>query len=52
MDTVDEENIPRIQDEDYDDYNTPDTSKRDEALFTVPDTSGAISTLQLRQEIN
>ena len=40
--------IPLIQDEDYDDYNTPNTGSTDETSFTVPDTSEATSTLQLR----
>ena len=49
---VDEENILLVhQQEDYGDYNTPNTSRIDEASFTVPDTSGAISTLQLKQEV-
>ena len=50
---VDEENIPLVyQDEDYyGDYNTPDTSRIDKASFTVPNASGATSTLQLRQEL-
>ena len=49
---VDEEDIPLIsQDEDYDDYRTPDTSRIGEASFTVPNTSGATSILQLRQKV-
>ena len=50
---VDEENIPLVyQDEDYyGEYNTPDTSRIDKASFTVPNASGATSTLQLRQEV-
>ena len=43
--TFDEEDIPLInQDEFYDDYTTPDTSKIDEISFTVPDTTEATST--------
>ena len=48
---VDGETIPLVQDEDYDDYNTPDTSRVDETSFTEPDTTEAISTLQLRQKL-
>ena len=49
---VDEEDIPLInQHEDYDDYRTPDKSRMGEAWFTVPNTSGATSTLQLRQKV-
>ena len=42
---VDEETIPMVQDEDYDDYNTPKTSRVDEASFTEPDTTEVTSTL-------
>ena len=49
---VDEETIPMVhQDEDYDEYNTPNTSKTDETSFTEPDTAEATSTLQLRQKV-
>ena len=48
---VDEETIPLVQDEDYDDYNTPDTSRVDEKSFTEPDTTKATSTLKLRQKV-
>ena len=48
---VDDEAIPLVQDEDYDDYNRSDTSRVDETLFTEPDTTEATSTLQLRQKI-
>ena len=48
---VDEETIPLVQDEDYDDYNTPDTSRVDEKSFIEPDTTEATSTLQLRQKV-
>ena len=49
---VDEEDIPMVHhvEEDYDDYNTPNTSRVDETSFTVPDTTEATSTLQLRQK--
>ena len=45
---VNEEDIQMInQDEDYyDDYRTPDTSREDETLFMVRDTAGATSTLR------
>ena len=48
---VDEETIPLVQDEDYDDYNTPDTSRIDETSFTEPDTAEATSILQVRQKV-
>ena len=48
---VDEETVPLVQDEDYDDYNTPDMSMVNETPFTDPDTTEATSTLQLRQKI-
>ena len=50
---VDEEDIPMVhQDEqEYDDYNTPNTSRIDETSFTVPDTTEATSTLRLRQKV-
>ena len=38
---VDEENISLVQDEDYDDYRTPDTSRIDaEVSFTISDPQG------------
>ena len=47
---VDEEDIPVVhQDEDYDDYNTPNTNRVDEKSSTEPDTSEATSILRLRQ---
>ena len=46
-----EENIPLVQDEYRDNYRTPDTSRIDEVLFTVPDNTEATSTLQLRQNV-
>ena len=48
---VDKENILLVQDEDYDDYRAPDTSRVDETSFTVPDTTEATSTLRLRQKV-
>ena len=50
---VDEETIPMInQDEDYyDDYRTPDTSRVDETSFTEPATTEPTSTLRLRQKV-
>ena len=45
---VDEEDIPMVyEDDDYDDYMTPDTSRMDETSFTVLDAREAISTLWL-----
>ena len=48
---VDKENILLVQDEDYDDCRTPDTSRVDETSFTIPDTIEATSTLRLRQKV-
>ena len=48
---VDKQTIPLIPDEDYDDYNTPNTSMVDETSFTEPVTIEAASTLQLRQKV-
>ena len=49
---VDEETILMVhQDEDYDDYNIPITSRIDETSFAVPDTIEATSTLRLRQKL-
>ena len=49
---VDEETIPLVQDEDYDDdYITPNISKVDETSLTEPDTTEATSTLRLRQKV-
>ena len=48
----DEEDIPMVhQDDNYDDYNTPDTSRIDETSFTVPDATEATSTLRLKQKV-
>ena len=38
---VDEETIPLVQDEDYDDYKTPDTSRVGETSFAEPDATEA-----------
>ena len=35
---VDEETIPMVQDEDYDNYGTPNESRVDETSFTEPGT--------------
>ena len=43
---VDEETIPLVQDEDYDNYKTPNTSRLCETSFTEPDATEATSTLQ------
>ena len=48
---VDEETIPLIQNENYNDYNTPYTSRLGETSFTDPDVTEATSTLQLRQKV-
>ena len=50
---VDEEDIPMLHqdEEDYDDYRTPDTSRIDETSFMVSDTTEPTSTLRLRQKI-
>ena len=48
---IDEEDIPLVQDEDYDDCKTPDTSRIDETSFTEPDATKATSILQLRQKV-
>ena len=50
---VDEENIPMIHqdEEDYDDYKTPDASRIDETSFTVLDATEPASTLRLRQKV-
>ena len=41
-----------VQDKDYDNYVTPDTSRiDDETSFIEPDTTEATSTLRLRQKV-
>ena len=48
---IDEEDIPMVhQDDDYDEYNTPDTSRIDETSFIELDAIKATSTLPLRQK--
>ena len=49
----DEENIPLVQDEGYDDYTTPDTSRIDpDTSFTIPpDTTEVTLILRLRQKL-
>ena len=47
-----EEDIPLInQDENYDDYKTPDIIRVYDTSFTLPDTTEVTSTLQLRWEV-
>ena len=48
---IDGEDIPLVQDEDYDEYNAPNTSRIDEISFIEPDTKEAASTLRLRQKV-
>ena len=48
---IDEETIPLVQDEDYDDYNTLNTSRVDETSFTEPDATEATSIIKLRQNV-
>ena len=48
---VNEEGILLVQDEDYDDYNTPNTSRVEETSFTEPDATETTSTLELRQKV-
>ena len=46
----DEETIPLV-DEDYDDYNTRNTSRVDETSFTEPAATEATSILRLNQKV-
>ena len=46
-----EENIPLVQQDDDNDYRTPDTSRVDETSFIEPDATEATSTLGLRQRL-
>ena len=48
---VNEETIPLVQDEDYDNYGAPNTSRVGETSFIEPDTTEAISTLRLNQKV-
>ena len=46
---VEEKTIGMVhQDENYDDYNTPNTSMVDETSFIEPDTTEATSSLRLK----
>ena len=48
----DEEAILMVhQDHDYDDYNTPNTSRVDETSFIEPDATESTSALWLRQKV-
>ena len=48
---IDDEAIPLVEDEDYDDYITPNTNRVDETSLTEPDTTEATWTLRLRQKV-
>ena len=48
---VNEEEIPSVQDKDYVNYTTPNTSWVDEVSFMEPNTTEATSTLRLNQEV-
>ena len=49
---INEEDIPLVnQDDDCDDYNTPNTGRMDETSFMEPDTTEPTSTLRLRQKL-
>ena len=49
---IDEEDIPMVhQDNDYNDYNTPNTSRIDETSFRVSNATEATLTLRLRQKV-
>ena len=48
---VDEEKMPLIQDENYDNYGTTNTGRVDETSFTGSDTAEATSTLRLKQKV-
>ena len=46
---IDEEDIQKVhEEEDYDDYNTPDTSRVDKTSFVEHDATEPTSTLRLR----
>ena len=49
---VNEEDTPVVHqdEEDYDDYNTPNTSRIDETSFTVPDTTEVTLNLTLKKK--
>ena len=48
---VNEEEIPLVQDEDYGNYRTPNTSRVDETSFIETRTTEATSTLPLKQKV-
>ena len=48
---IDEETIPLAQDEDYDNYGTPNKSREDKTSLTEPDTTEATSTLPIKQRV-
>ena len=49
---VNEEEIPMVhQDEDYDNYSTPNTSRVDKTSFTELYTTETTSTLKLKQKV-
>ena len=48
---VNEEEMPLVQDENYDNYGTPNTSRVDETSFTEPDATETTSTLRLNQKV-
>ena len=47
---IDDEAISLVHEEDYDDYNTLNTSRVDETSFTEPDSTETTSTLQLKTQ--
>ena len=48
---VNEEEMPLVQDENYDNYGTPNTSRVDETSFIEPDATETTSTLRLNQKV-
>ena len=48
---IDEEAISLVQDEDYDNYCTLNTSRIDKTSFTEPDTTETTSTSRLKQRV-
>ena len=50
LEFIDEEIIPLVhQDEDYNEYNTPNTSRIEKTSFIEPDATEATLTLQLKE---
>ena len=47
---VNEETIPLVQDEDYDNYGNPNTSRVGETSFTEPATTEATLNLRVNQK--